>query len=329
MVKQNYMEDLLFKNISEEQKASIRKEIDNDIEMLIKEELCISTELSNAANDIIRMLEDNIKQEKTKPTNIPGVSFKEGRVEGNYFGKTIIANYWYYNFFDKVYYEQQHRRIKEINRNNNIDRIEITIFAIAGHIIEDTLYDTIYHELEHIFQQTKADKMFTKTDMYAFIVKKRNNTIPGTAEYIICDSLYMSYNFEEDAYINGAYGFLMKVCQSYIDVDKALSDTHLYRMVELLKIYYATIFQNRDKFIVILNKREYIPFHLTIEKILKRIKKAIDRIERKIKNLKKKVKKDIAERTGENITEHKRYTQEEMEDIRKRIIENFNISDDD
>lgn len=322
-------ENFLLENISEEQRASIREEIDNDIEMLIKEELSISTELSNAANDIIRMLEDSIKQEKSKPVNIQGVSFKEGSVEGNYFGKTIIVKYWFYNFFDKVYYEQQRKRIREVNRNNNIDRIEITIFAISGHIIEDTLYDTIYHELEHIFQQTKADKMFTKTDLYAFMVKRRDEVKENTPEYVICDSIYMTYNFEEDAYINGAYGFLMKVCKSYLDVDETLPRTQLYKIIELMKFYKEVFVQYRNQVSNILNTRPYIPFHLTVDKLLKRLDKATERVERKVKNLKKKVKKDIAEKTGEIITEHKRYTQEEMDDIRRKIIENFNISDDD
>lgn len=318
-----------FKKLTNEQRALIREEIDNDIERLIKEELSISTELSNAANKIISMVEDDMKREKYKPINIDGVSYKEGNIRSNHFGKNIIVHYWYYNFFDKIYYEKQRKRIKQINRNNNIDKIDITIFAISGYIDVNTLHDTIYHELEHIFQQTKADKMFTKSDMYEFVAKRKYEVQPENPEYAICDSLYLSYDFEEDAYINGAYGFLMKVCDSYLDVESRLPQTQLYNVIEMLKFYYDIISKHKNRFDNVLHSASYKKFDLNANKLIKRIKFAIERIEKKTKNLKKKVKKDIAKRTGENIIEHKILTKEELENIKRNLIDTLSITNND
>ena len=315
------MENWDFNNISQEERARIREEIDRELETCVNEELTIADELSKAANNIIILIENDIKNCKALINRKDGYFYKNGYVSYKCFNKIIYTEYHYYNFFNNIYYNNSRKKIPQINRNNNIDRISIVIFAVSGNILGTTLYDTIYHELEHIFQQTKANKMFTKTEMYDYVVRRKNEVEPSNPEYLICDSLYLTYNFERDAYINGAYGYLLHTCKSYLDVDKAIEHTDLYQAIEMLKFYYAIIYKNKNKFIETLSLPSYRKFGMSVNDLLKRIKQSIDSYETKITKMKKKTKKDIANKNGEHIMETKKdYS---FKEIREILIERF------
>ena len=317
----NNMENWDFNNISQEERARIREEIDRELETCVNEELTIADELSKAANNIIILIKNDIKKMNFSPTKEDCVFCKMGEVKYECFNKTIITRYKYYNFLNNSCYKNCRKSFPQINRNNNINIIEIVICAISGHIIETTLYDTVYHELEHIFQQTKANKMFTKPEIYDFAVKRKREVDVVSPEFIICDSIYLTYNFERDAYINGAYGYLLHTCKSYLDVDKMVRNTDLYEAVEQLKFYYAIIYQNKNKFIETLSLPSYRKFGMSVNDLLKRIKQSIDSYETKITKMKKKTKKDIANKNGEHIMETKKdYS---FKEIREILIERF------
>ena len=315
------MENWDFHNISQEERARIREEIDRELETCVNEELTIADELSKAANNIIILIENDIKNCKALINRKAGYFYKNGYVSYKCFNKIIYTEYYYYNFFNNICYNNSREKIPQINRNNNIDRISIVIFAVSGNILGTTLYDTVYHELEHIFQQTKANKMFTKTEMYDFAVERKREVDVVSPEFIICDSIYLTYNFERDAYINGGYGYLLHTCKSYLDVDKMVRNTDLYEAVEQLKFYYAIIYKNKNKFIETLSLPSYRKFGMSVHDLLKRIKQSIDSYETKITKMKKKAKKDIANKNGEHIMETKKdYSFKEIKEI---LIERF------
>lgn len=55
------MENWDFNNITQEERARIREEINREIDSRINEELTIADELSKAANNIIILIENDIK----------------------------------------------------------------------------------------------------------------------------------------------------------------------------------------------------------------------------------------------------------------------------
>ena len=315
------MENWDFNNITQKERARIREEINREIDSRINEELTIADELSKAANNMIILIENDIKACKALINRKDGYFYKNGCMSYKCFNKIIYTEYHYYNFFNNICYKNSHEKIPQINRNNNIDRISIVIFAVSGNILGTTLYDTIYHELEHIFQQTKANKVFTKSDMYDYVVRRKNEVEVSNPEYLICDSLYLTYNFERDAYINGAYGFLMHTCKSYMDVDKAIENTDLYQAIEMLKFYYSIIYKNRIKFIEALSSQKYRSYGITVNNLLKKIKQSINSYEDKLRKMKRKAKQDIAKRTGEHIMETKKYCS--WDEIKEILIESF------
>ena len=233
------MENWDFNNISQEERARIREEIDRELETCVNEELTIANELSKAANNIIILIKNDIKKMNFSPTK------------------------------------------------------ENCVFC----------------------------KMFTKTEMYDFAVERKREVDVVSPEFIICDSIYLTYNFERDAYINGAYGYLLHTCKSYLDVDKMVRNTDLYEAVEQLKFYYAIIYKNKNKFIETLSLPSYRKFGMSVNDLLKRIKQSIDSYETKITKMKKKAKKDIANKNGEHIMETKKdYS---FKEIREILIERF------
>lgn len=321
VTEKNFKEKYKDEEKVKEELARIREEINREIDSRINEELTIADELSKAANNIIILIENDIKACKALINRKDGYFYKNGCMSYKCFNKIIYTEYHYYNFFNNICYKNSHEKIPQINRNNNIDRISIVIFAVSGNILGTTLYDTIYHELEHIFQQTKANKVFTKSDMYDYVVRRKNEVEVSNPEYLICDSLYLTYNFERDAYINGAYGFLMHTCKSYMDVDKAIENTDLYQAIEMLKFYYSIIYKNRIKFIEALSSQKYRSYGITVNNLLKKIKQSINSYEDKLRKMKRKAKQDIAKRNGEHIMETKKYYS--WDEIKEILIESF------
>lgn len=138
--------------------------LNEEIENLITEEQGIANEMYNIAANICLDLYNTIKSTpKTNWDRIEFVSFKKGIKKYRLWnGNGIEIRWFYYNFYDKVTFDKEIHRIRQINATSeNLDVITITVLAISGNIINDTLFDTIHHELEHVYKFDYDDELYT------------------------------------------------------------------------------------------------------------------------------------------------------------------------
>lgn len=188
----------------------ILNEISLKINEAINEELGIADEVRGKSaklrDDVINRLK-NIEKSIVES----GVSEKKDNFQIEIANKKVFVQVHYYNFRDNMYYLNFIKKYgniehSSISNNGRFNIISINFYSISGYINEKDLYDSIQHEVEHIFQQVKAKKTFGESNLYLYAYNNLNSDqIEKRALALIS---YMSNKFEQDAYVNGLYAFL-------------------------------------------------------------------------------------------------------------------------
>lgn len=203
------MKDLLFEKII------------NDINNIIVENLSISNELSKSAYKVIDEIKKDIQTERHQLVNIKGVTYKNNTIGINIkaIQQVVKITYYYYNFMTEIL---KRRGIGRIQQRNYIDEnsIAVTIISVAGNIDTNTLHDSIYHELEHMYQLQKRGKSFinNEEDIYYYAYNLMHSLPRNSLGYMIAACLYLSETFEQDAYVNGMYGAVMNRVKNFWEV---------------------------------------------------------------------------------------------------------------
>lgn len=188
----------------------ILNEISSKINEAINEELGISDEVKDKSaklrDDVINRLK-NI--EKTIIDS--GVSEKKDNFQIEIANKKVFVQVHYYNFRDNTYYLnfiKKHGNIEHSSTSNDgrFNVIILNFYSISGYIDKIDLYDSIQHEVEHIFQQVKAKKTFGNSNLYLYAYNSLNSD--QIEKRILALISYMSNSFEQDGYVNGLYAFL-------------------------------------------------------------------------------------------------------------------------
>lgn len=312
-----HCEDMLKSLLFEIEGDLVKEEILKEINDSINEELSISNQLKDEAFRICGEIVKSIKNTPTLPFNIKNVSFKGNNVFTTFFGEKINIIYKFYNFFYKEDYDNNHEKIDVDNRSSYMNKvIYITIFAISGNIIANMFNDTMYHELEHFYQSKNSNKEVGNKQIYKIALWLKNSGYKDN--YIVGDAIYLTRDFEQDAYINGLYGFLIDGCTSKYDVTEKLKRSDAYDVLYRLKHHFNYILNNKEKVDYVL-KQSKINFNYN--NFINMIKKAINRFENKIGKVVIKVNNDIIEKYGYTYLEHFKYTNPLDEPIFAKDIE--------
>lgn len=188
----------------------ILNEITLKINEAINEELGIADEVRDKSAKLRDEVINRLKNiEKTIIES--GVSEKKDNFQIELANKKVFIQVNYYNFRDKTYYLNFIKKIgyigySSLSNDGRFNVIILNFYSISGYIDEKDLYDSIQHEVEHIFQQVKAKKTFSKSDLYLYAYKNLSNE--QLENRILALISYMSNKFEQDGYINGLYAFL-------------------------------------------------------------------------------------------------------------------------
>lgn len=285
---------------SERKRMEFERKIRHEINECINEELSISDDVKNASNRIIYEIELFIKKLKTESTDIQGVSQKKGQFSIKVFNKDLKINIFYYNFFDRDSYNRNYNYIKKIN-NSAIDTINITILAISGTIDPRTLNDTIYHEMEHIFQKSIIQKYFGGKDLYNHAINDKKSSNPYSRA--LGEIVYLTRKFEQDAYINGLYGLLMGDDN---DITYIVTHSDVYKkLLDLQRSYYFILNANKEDINFKIAISGYQQFNYSYNRFIKEATKAIKYINNKIGKIIIKSKNDKNKQMTEIVSYHK------------------------
>lgn len=183
----------------------------NEITNILNEERGISDIVSNLTFKIKNNIISAINNSKSLPINYNEVTFKKGTLEEfNFNNKNITIKWAYYSFASNEFLNNFPYKIPTSNCNkitNDSYILNITIVAINGNFVLTKIMETIQHELEHIWETSNMQYSYKNMDLYEY----GNQLLKGQNEYkkAIGSILYLSQKWEQRAYANGVYQYLI------------------------------------------------------------------------------------------------------------------------
>ena len=292
--------------------------IEHNINKVIKEELSISMAVDSEASALMNQIIDKINQTKSVKSEKlpPDVSVKNCDMSYDFKNKKLLLSIICYNFKDNETYQKYQNYIDTTSKVNcNKERFVfgfIKCVSVCGTVIKTDLQNTLIHELNHIYQTCMGStKIINKNYHYLSIFQNLNNKDEMIRK--LAQSLYYSYDFEQDGFVNELYTTLMNHHQ-IVDWN-VIKNTEIYnilhKMREMLKYVENNI--NDKK----LNEILFNNFKLNTNRYIHRLTKGIKRLENKIGKVLIKHRKDKI--TNESIIKsiHENFP----------YIHNFDISD--
>lgn len=275
----------------------------NEIRQILNEEQGISDEVSVALFDIEKKLEKAIEPSRETVVDLYGTTLKNGTFTVNLFGEVLAVDWRFFSFKKEIYKELaniQTAQYAKKTEENKTPKITLRIPSVRGKYDTLKIYEALRHELQHFYDDVKYrfksrfDYNLYKLslDMMESDHKKYN--------YEIGLILYLSVKFEQQAYLNGTYEYLVRH-ENPLNVRENILETNLYRLKDELKQTLALlkrytpdqIYQypySRNNLLIL--KQHH---NLTISKIIKIGEETLQRLIRCIGRVLTKVEKDISD----------------------------------
>lgn len=182
--------------------------------------------------------------------------------------------------------------------------ITITIFAVNGTINEASLYETLQHEIFHLFEREKMQHDYLDREAYnhAYSIIRNREPDDNSVETMANRIIYISFAFEQRAFTNGAYQVLMTgEVDDYEEKFRSLiKKTKIYKWLVACRNYRQQIssLSENDKEL----SESLAEYGLTKRDILERADITIDSMERFIGRVRAKAMIDY--RKLHNINEY-------------------------
>ena len=258
------------------------------LKQIIKEELSVNNEVIMVVQKICN------KIIKIVPT-VEGEILKNRVVKRKFhFSETILNNkisiqVINYNFVTP----------DEISRNPKLDYetstsssdggkynfLFINCYSVNGEINRKSLFDTVYHEIEHIFQAQKGNKQIKTFDALYHMLPQYLNCKNYPLKYA-SRILYCSYAYEQDAFVNGLYGFISQL--GIIPQWKDIKTSQAYKSLENLR-----------------NALSFLQKNINNEKYNDEIKKVFGYTISQILKIGKQTEKRFLEKVGKVLIKHR------------------------
>lgn len=310
--------------IEKQDRKEILEQIEKLVDNAINEELGISDILKRSAYNAIEEIKKDIPYRRVQPINADGGSCRKGSIKCLLNGSPITINYTLYNFIDKIYKDNAMRTIKLVNNNNGIDTVNISIISVDNYIDTSTYQDTIFHELEHLFQQKQAGKSFSGLDLYHHAIFIKDRTKVNSMPRALAECIYLGQFFEQDAYVNGMYADLKEKAKKYEDVRRLAPTTEAYQAMLLFSDYIYVVKKYKSD-AENMWSMHFGNFGVSFETFYNNLDKSLNRFITKIGKVIVKTEKDLYDEKGYSPLAPKYSYKENSERIRKDIIENFTI----
>lgn len=268
------------------------------INQIILEDRTIANEVSIMTMLIAKSIEEQFKAIKFIRVK-SGNKLKKGNFPFKRNGLSIDIEWsWIdYSKNDKTRSDNDVRTYANCNIAEK--RMLIRIFSYNGSFNKQGVFEAIQHELSHLFERKQRGKPYQNLKNYQIATKKMEELSSNPnlddslseMEGIVATIIYFSHSFEQRAFVNGAYQYLMQYGTKTMDFDNAVKETELYRRIDELKKSYEKIKktpENDDLLLLALSPYE----KLTKAKLLKIAIKGIYSSSRLLGRLKSKVLDD-------------------------------------
>lgn len=261
-------------------KCEIIEDVDNDISKYIMEELSINQDVYITSCNIVDEICSIFKNRKNENENnfvTDGVRSKKFNISYKLKNMNIRISVLIYNFFNKEIFDKEKNNLDLSSRSVNFGKkegiIELCGYSISGTLNKNDLINSVHHEINHLFQYQEGKKSnFRECKLY-FKVKYLLNSNDETKK-IIANSLYYSFEDEQDAFINGMYAEL-KQYNERLDIDTIKENSELYQVIYKMLDTIDLIKSIDDEYII-------QSFGITKKRCVSIIKNGVQRLENKI-----------------------------------------------
>lgn len=192
--------------------------------------------VSDTINDLIERLEIRIVNSIEIDNNHEydnGVYSKQGNFEIWFCGEKIIINWEYYDFENEYYYNvysniKNNATIEYVdNENDKHAEVKFILKAICGKIDYARSFEGLQHEFQHFWERHNNPNGKLTDNLYNFSQFLMDNNPKETYKWHIGNIIYLSKKYEQRAYSNGAYRYLMN-CENPLLTRKNVRNTQLY-----------------------------------------------------------------------------------------------------
>lgn len=219
----------------------------------IMEELSISNDVIEATKNAENLILTNIRQVPMMIDNNLNIKFKSNEIKFEMFEQIFNLNYCGYFCHN---YDEINMLVQKGNLTSHIDYDKKTFlikFAfINGFPEERTFNDSLQHEIEHAYQIFRKGESLLSSQTIRNLYNKAADILRGNIKtnniFIIkaAQIIYIGMNFEQDAFVNGMYAFLMK--SKYTDeMLYRLNQSDAYQYFKTIKLNFQDIDENIDE----------------------------------------------------------------------------------
>ena len=195
-------------------KVKLEKIVAEEIRRFLKEELSIADEVKTAAEDITKII-------------------CKGEFEFTY-PLYDIGEYTIVVVPIEVE-DEEYSADGETRPKDMVITIQIPLFH--GMVLKNSVYRTLHHELEHLYQVVKKGN--ASWGKYKEVYNKSIELFGKTNDYAtdrICQYIYSCSTFEQDAFVNDLYAQLMRVpffSEKY--VTEAVYNSNSYKALNIIR----------------------------------------------------------------------------------------------
>ncbi len=214
------------------------------------------------------------------------------------FGKTIHYNFEIYEFnnqdSEKAFLNTSDSDSGSLYRGDgDLMHISSNILVVNGKIDMDELYDSLYHETSHIFQQKNSKKEYPNPMLYAYAATRINSG--DEYERVLANIVYICNTNEQDSFKNGLYGAIMSKLERN-DLPIRKSELQAYKKLSELYKDYNFLLENKNNEQLLRHMKKYTKqFGWNYHKFRRRCEIAIYEFEKKINATLEKCQKDAFE----------------------------------
>lgn len=245
---------------------------------VITEELGIADQVDRVSTAILYQIIDKLKECDHTELIFDGV--KKGTISFKHdiHGNNALITVYHYNFRDKEVFEQHKEEIDCYDgasmKSGKMCWVNISCYSISGALQKHDAMETIQHEVEHIFQDSKGDKSVFNFNPHYSNAAQYIYSI-DTIKRSLAQCVYLSFRFEQDAYTNGLYGYL-KQKGNPIPNWSDIADSDAYMTLMKFENALAYIEENKDNEELINECRE--KYNMTPQHLINISKKSIKRL---------------------------------------------------
>ena len=266
------------------------------INKIIVETQGINDELDLFAYGVTKKIEKKVGKTDVEHSQF-GYDYYDGFLNDVFNGSNITVYYTIAYFVNDEEYNAYLNKHGEFHNGfykmGSKLNIKICLVVVAGKYDYGEFYDSIHHEMEHLFQTKMMGKDFGGDELNAFV--KNNIRSNNVYDRILAETIYATRRAEQNAMVNGMWDYVKNKVEngSAFDVDKYIIESEACIWLNKLYENYNFIKNSKENPEFIKAISDYKKFDINYGRLLYITKTGIKRFEEKIALVTRRIKQRI------------------------------------